>query len=125
MFDETVKILTDVRNVPNLRKNLISFGVLYIGGYKSIVQVGFMKVYKRILLVMKSNKVGNLFMLEGRTDSDHVTVVSENENDFVRLWNQRLDHMIERGLKVLSDRKLLPSLNSLKLDFCKHCIYGK
>jgi transposase InsO family protein len=74
---------------------------------------------------MKANKVGNLFMLEGRTDSDHVTVVSENENDFVRLWNQRLDHMIERGLKVLSDRKLLPSLKSLKLDFCKHCIYGK
>jgi hypothetical protein len=33
--------------------------------------------------------------------------------------------MIERGLKVLSDRKLLPSLKSLKLDFCKHYIYGK
>jgi transposase InsO family protein len=33
--------------------------------------------------------------------------------------------MSEQGLKVLSDRKLLPSLKSLKLDFCKHCIYGK
>jgi transposase InsO family protein len=33
--------------------------------------------------------------------------------------------MSERGLKILSDRKLLPSLKSLKLDFCKHCIYGK
>jgi transposase InsO family protein len=31
----------------------------------------------------------------------------------------------ERGLKVLSNRKLLPSLKSLKLDFYKHCIYGK
>jgi hypothetical protein len=33
--------------------------------------------------------------------------------------------MRERGLKLLSDCKLLPSLKSLKLDFCKHCIYGK
>jgi hypothetical protein len=33
--------------------------------------------------------------------------------------------MSEQGLKVLSDRTLLPSLKSLKLDFCKHCIYGK
>jgi hypothetical protein len=33
--------------------------------------------------------------------------------------------MSERGLKVLFDHKLLPSLKSLKLDFCKHCIYGK
>jgi hypothetical protein len=33
--------------------------------------------------------------------------------------------MSEQGLKVLTDCKLLPSLNSLKLDFYKHCIYGK
>jgi hypothetical protein len=43
MFDGTFKILTDVRHVPELRKNLISFGVLNIGGYKSIVQGGVMK----------------------------------------------------------------------------------
>ena len=84
-----------------------------------------MKVYKGILLVMKVKKVGNLFLLEGRTESNHATNVSENESGFVRLWHQRLGHMSERGLKVLSDRKLLPSLKSLKLDFCKHCIYGK
>jgi transposase InsO family protein len=33
--------------------------------------------------------------------------------------------MSEQGLKVLTDCKLLPSLKSLKLDFYKHCIYGK
>jgi hypothetical protein len=36
-----------------------------------------------------------------------------------------LGHMSEQGLKVLSNRKLLPSLKSLKLDLWKHCIYGK
>jgi hypothetical protein len=54
---------------------------------------------------MKAKKVGNLIMLEGRNELDHATSVSNNENDFVRLWHQRLGHMSEQGLKVLSDRK--------------------
>ena len=64
MFDGTVKILTDVRHVPELRKNLIYLGVSDTGGYKIIVQGGVMKVYKGILLVMKVKKVDNLFMLK-------------------------------------------------------------
>ncbi len=43
----------------------------------------------------------------------------------IHLWHQRLGHMSERGLKILADRKLLPNLKSGKLDFCKHCLFGK
>jgi hypothetical protein len=125
MFDGTVKILVDVRHVPNVRKNLISLGVLNTGGYKSIVQGGLMKVYKGILQVMKEKKVGNLSLLEGRTTSYHATTVSKNDSDFVRLWDQWLGHMREQGLNVLLYCKLLSSLKSLKLDFCKDSIYGK
>ena len=93
MFDVSTKILIDVRHVPELRKNLISLGLLDTRGYKSIVQGGVMKVYKGILLVMKSKKVGNLFLLEGRTGSDHAKTISENDNDSIRLWHQWLGHM--------------------------------
>jgi hypothetical protein len=125
MFDGTIKILTDVRHVPKLRKNLIYLGVLDTGGYKSIIQGGVMKVYRGILLVMKVKKVGNMFLLDGRIESYHATTVSDKDIDFVQLWHQRLCHMSEQGLKVLTNRKLLPSLKSLKLHLCKHCIYGK
>jgi hypothetical protein len=125
MFDGTIKILADVRHVLELRKNLISLGVLDTRGYKSIVQGGVMKVYKGILVVMKEKKVGNMFLLEGRTESDHATMISQKDSDFFLLWHQQLDHMSKQGLNVLTDRKLLPSLKSLKLDFCKNCIYGK
>ena len=74
---------------------------------------------------MKAKKVGNLFQLEGRTGSDHVSTVSEHDSSSIRLWHQRLGHMSERGLKILADRKLLPNLRSGKLDFCKHCLFGK
>jgi hypothetical protein len=77
MFDGTVKILTDLRHVPELRKNLISMGFLDIGGYNSIVQGGVMKFYKGIMLVMKEKKVGNMFLLERRIELDHATTVSE------------------------------------------------
>ena len=30
--------------------------------------------------------------------------------------------MSERGLKILSDQKLLPGLNSVALPFCEHCV---
>src|ERR1700733_13709640 len=114
IFDGTTKILTDVRHVPDLRKKLISLGALDTDGYKTVIQGGVMKIYKGILLVMKAKKVGNLFQLEGRTESDHVSTVSENDSSSIRLWHQRLGHMSERGLKILSDRRLLPNLNSVK-----------
>ena len=84
-----------------------------------------MKVYNGILLVMKEKNVGNIFQLEGRTELDHASTVSENDNDSIRLWHQQLGHMRERGLKFLTYRMLLPSLKSSKLDFCKHCLFGK
>jgi hypothetical protein len=69
--------------------------------------------------------IKNLYHLEGRTESDQATTISESASDSTHLWHQRLGHMSEKGLKVLVDRKLLPSLKSLNLNFCKHCIYGK
>ena len=83
MFDGTVKIPTDVRHVPDIKKSLISLGFLDRGGYKTIVQGGVMKVCKGILLVMKAKNIGNLFLLEGRTESDHAIMVSKNDSDFV------------------------------------------
>ena len=34
MYDDIVKILSDVRHVPKLKKKLISLGVLDLNGYK-------------------------------------------------------------------------------------------
>ena len=93
--------------------------------YKTFIQGGVMKFYKGILLVMKGKKVGNIFQLEGRTESDHVSTVSENDSNYISLWHQRLGHMSKIGLNILSDRKLLPNLKSIKLYFYKHFLFGK
>ena len=69
MYDGIVRTLTDVRHVPELRKNLISMGVLDNVGYKFAVQGGVMKISKGILVFMKANKVSNLINLKGERKS--------------------------------------------------------
>ena len=49
MYDGTVRTLTYARDVLELRKNLISIGVLDDVGYKFTVQGGFMKDIERYL----------------------------------------------------------------------------
>jgi hypothetical protein len=41
------------------------------------------------------------------------------------MWHQKLGHMSEKGLKVLSDQKLLPGLIKVTLPFCEHCVTSK
>ena len=59
--------------------------MLDTNGYKTFIQGGVMKFYKGILLVMKAKKAGNLYQLEGRTESDHASTVSENDNNSIHL----------------------------------------
>ena len=117
MYDGTIKTLSDVRHVPDLKKNLIYLGVLDLHGYNFTGQNGVLKVSKGALVVMKDEKVGNLYRLKGSTQVSEAAIVSDKAEEGSRLWHQRLGHMSEKGLQVLMNRKLLPDLKSLKLDF--------
>jgi hypothetical protein len=125
MHDGSLRTLTDIRDVPELRKNLICLGVIDSAGYRCTTQGGVLKAFKGILVVMKAKMVENLYQLEGRTEKNQVVVASEGASVSVRLWHQHLGHMSEKGLKVLVDCKSLPSLKFLNLNFCKYCVFGK
>jgi hypothetical protein len=120
MYDSIVRKLTYVRHVPKHRKNLISLGVIYSIGYKCITQGGVLKVSKGVLVVIKENRIENLYHLEGRTEINQTVVASEGASDSTRLWNQCLGHMKEKGIYLLVDHKSLPSLKFLNLNFWKN-----
>jgi hypothetical protein len=63
MFDGIVRELTDVRYVPQLKSNLISFGVLDSFGYKYASQGGALTLSKGSLVVMKATKFNNLYKI--------------------------------------------------------------
>jgi hypothetical protein len=88
MFDGIIRTLTDVRHVPELKKNLISLGVLDSGGHKFTGQGGVLKVSKGALVVMKAIKTGNLYKLEGSIQVNEAVVVSEEAIESTHLWHQ-------------------------------------
>ena len=53
MFDEFLRTLSDVRHIPNLKRNLISLSTLDLKGYKYIGEGGVLKVSKGVSVVMK------------------------------------------------------------------------
>ena len=116
MCDGVVRVLSNVRHVLELRKNLISLGVLDDLGYSYSSKGGIMKITKGALKVMKGQKINTLYRLIG----NRVAVT-----DDTKLWHMRLGHIGERGMLELHKRNLLKRVKTCKLDFCKYCVYGK
>ncbi|XP_059626180.1 uncharacterized protein LOC132269140 [Cornus florida] len=62
-----VRTLSDVRQVPDLKMNLISVGVLDSKGYKFVTEGGVMMVVMDSLVVLQGTKVKNLYILQENT----------------------------------------------------------
>ena len=133
MSDGVVRTLEEVRHIPDMRKNLISLGILDSKGYSYKSEKGIMKVSKGAMVVMTGQKISsnvyklrsNVYKLLSNTILGGVAAVAESEDDDTRLWHMGLGHMSERGMRELHKRNLLIGIKSCKLDFCKYCIMGK
>ncbi|KAK8926176.1 hypothetical protein KSP39_PZI018366 [Platanthera zijinensis] len=125
MFDGTVRTLTDVRYVPDLRKSLISLGTLEAAGYSYTGDGGYLKVKKGALVVMKGERCGTLYRLIGSTITGDAAVSTTSDEDSSLLWHARLGHMNEIGLLELHKKGLLKGIKTCKLDFCETCVLGK
>ncbi|KAG8481529.1 hypothetical protein CXB51_026324 [Gossypium anomalum] len=105
MFDGVVRTLSDVRYVPELKRNLISLSTLDSKGYRYTAESGVLKISKGSLVVMKGQrKTAKLYVLQGSTVTGH---------------------MSENGMVELSKRGLLDGQGICKLNFCEHCVFGK
>ncbi|KAG8490426.1 hypothetical protein CXB51_013710 [Gossypium anomalum] len=113
LFDGVVKTLSDVRHVPELKRNLIFLSTLDSKGYRYTAENGVLKISKDSLVVMKGQrKTAKLYVLKGSTVTGDVAVVSSSlsDDDITKLWHMRLGHMSENGMVELSKRGLLDGL---------------
>ncbi|CAL8990666.1 unnamed protein product, partial [Prunus brigantina] len=104
MHDGTVRELSDVRYVPDMKKNLISLGALESKGLKITMEGG------------GSTVIGGAAVTEA-ADAD--------STDTTRLWHMRLGHAGEKALQGLVKQGLLKGAKVCKLEFCEHCVLGK
>ena len=64
MLDGVVHTLSDIKHVPNLKRNLISLSTLDAKGYKYTSEGGVLKMSKRALVEMKGHqKTAMLYVL--------------------------------------------------------------
>ena len=108
--DEFEWVLPNVRHVPDLKRNLISLGMLDDYGFTWKGEKGALKVSKGSLVVMKGMKDDSLYFLQGSTVIGMAaTVVDSGNNPSVSLWHKRLGHVSERGLHELEKQGLFGS----------------
>ena len=116
MFDGVIRMLCDVRHVPDLRKNMISLGTLDGNCFNYKSTNGIMKVSKGVLTVMKEKKlVGNIYKLMGTIIVGGVTTV-EPELGNTALWHMWLRHMGKRRMMELHKIKLFKGIKTCKLE---------
>ncbi|CAL2237112.1 unnamed protein product [Prunus armeniaca] len=127
IHDGAVRMLGMVRHIPKLSKNLISLGTLDKNDYSFKANGGKLIISKGSLVIMKGEVQPNyLYRLCGTTITSGVAVSTSKDSDNeIQLWHLRLGHMSERGMQQLHSRKLLKSVQSCKLEFCRFCTMGK
>ncbi|KAE8699949.1 hypothetical protein F3Y22_tig00110569pilonHSYRG00219 [Hibiscus syriacus] len=98
MYDGSVRMLSGVRHIPDLKKNLISLGTLHKNGFipKADEDRETIRIVKGVLTVMKGKMTaGNIYRLLGSTIAE------------------------------FHKRNLLHGVKSCKLDFCKYCVLDR
>ncbi|KAK4589439.1 hypothetical protein RGQ29_020135 [Quercus rubra] len=87
MYDGVVRTLSNVRHMPDLRKNILSLGIFNSQGYKYTSEGGVLRISKGGLVFIKGKLVNSLYMLQGSTTvvKDH-GVGEQVELEVEALW---------------------------------------
>lgn len=104
MHNGAVKTLTEVRYVPDLKKNLLSLEVLESSGYKISMHGGVLRAIRGALVVLRGTRIGNLYFLDGSTVTGTTTVsksIEDDETNNSKLWHMRLGYAGEKALQGL------------------------
>jgi len=122
--DGTQVILTDVRYVPNMARNLISLGTLEDKGCWFKSQDGVLKIVKGCSTILKGQKRETLYILEGLAENGESHSSAELKDE-TSLWHSRLGHMSQKGMEILVKKDCLQRETIKELKFCEDCVYGK
>ena len=125
LHDESIRLLTEIRYVPDLKRNLISLGEVDRKGYVFQGEKSILRVMKGSKEVLRGVKKQGLYTIEAEDVSGSTNVASMKLMSKTGLWHMRLGHVSERGLVELGKQNLLGGDKVEKLEFCESCVFGK
>ncbi|KAH9717014.1 hypothetical protein KPL71_021670 [Citrus sinensis] len=123
MYDGMTRDLKQVRFVPDLRRNLISLGMIDQLGCSIKAENGQIEIIENGVVIMKGIRRNGLYVLVGSLPQLGVTTIVTS--DKTKLWHIRLGHISERGLKELDKQGLFGHDHISQLEFCERCVFGK
>ncbi|KAH9657439.1 hypothetical protein KPL70_023077 [Citrus sinensis] len=120
MFDGVIRELSEVRHVLELKKNLISLGILDQMGCTFKMESGVMRIIKGSMVIMKGAKNNALYVLQGTTITRDVSVSTSQNLNKTLMWQIRLGHMSEKGMKILERQGVLGDNKLDPIEFCEN-----
>nr|KYP35963.1 Retrovirus-related Pol polyprotein from transposon TNT 1-94 [Cajanus cajan] len=123
--DGSVKTFTKVRHVLELKRNLISLGMLGEVGCVFNGESDAIVIKRGSKKIMKGIRQDGLYRLQGKTIVNPANSCFVFKDNSIRLWHLRLAHISEKEFEELHKQGLFEGTKYKKLDFCEHCLYGK
>ncbi|KAG8489574.1 hypothetical protein CXB51_017804 [Gossypium anomalum] len=101
IYDGTIRTLSDVRYIPDLRKNLISLSILDLKGCRINIESSGIKVSRRALILLKGKRTGSLYILKGSKVTGEIKRLSfVTESKSTRLEQRQLGHRREKCMTI-------------------------
>ena len=124
--NQCVKILSEVRYIPEVKRNLISLGCLEQKRCSFFSSEGKMLVKKDEDVVMMAERRGSLYYLYASV----VKIQKDEQLNLVKastlkVWHERLGHPAMGSVKELVKKQIISADESQEVQPCQDCIKGK
>jgi hypothetical protein len=92
-------------------------------GFNFSADNGVLKVSQGNCVVLKAERINNLYYLQGSTVTGTATVSIASNTSNTKLWHMCLGHMSEKSIHLLHKSGYLNDIG--KLELCEHCVFSK
>lgn len=122
--DGSIVVLSNVRYMPEMGRNLISYGQLKQSGCRYTGRNNLVEFYKGDKKVLTGKYSNGLYYLQGTVKPAEANTSGEAQ-DHTRKWDMRLGHMNIRKMESLVKKGYIKDLDIGSLGFCEACAMGK
>ena len=91
--DGIERILAEIRHILELKRNLISLGMLDQHGYTYKCYDGFLKVSKGSMTIMEGIRSNGLYTLQASTVIGVAAILTDPKLSKAQLWTRSLGHV--------------------------------
>lgn len=115
-------LLTNVRYIPEMDRNLLSLGTMEKDGYKFESENGILTIKAGDQILLTGRRYDTLYLLQWRPATREALTVRQDD---IVLWHRRLGHMSMKNMTIMLKKGFLDRKKVSSMEPCEDCIYGR